>query len=81
MAFHLRNRPQPPTSPRRGFGRCANRQVERFAIRGHDLTQADGELTPTMKVKRAVIYDTYSDVFTGLYDRGQGPDNDRASRT
>ena len=43
-------------------------QVKRFAILGHDLTQADGELTPTMKVKRAIVYDKYCDVFTELYD-------------
>jgi long-chain acyl-CoA synthetase len=42
-------------------------QVKRFAILGHDLTQADGELTPTMKVKRAIVYDKYADLFTELY--------------
>ena len=42
-------------------------QVKRFAILGHDLTQADGELTPTLKVKRAIVYDKYGDVFAGLY--------------
>jgi long-chain acyl-CoA synthetase len=42
-------------------------QVKRFVILGHDLTQADGELTPTMKVKRAIVYDKYSDLFTELY--------------
>ncbi|MBV8219059.1 MAG: long-chain fatty acid--CoA ligase, partial [Solirubrobacterales bacterium] len=42
-------------------------QVKRFAILGHDLTQADGELTPTLKVKRAIVYDKYRDVFDGLY--------------
>jgi len=45
-------------------------QIKRFAILGHDLTQADGELTPTLKVKRAIVYDKYSDVFTGLYESG-----------
>jgi long-chain acyl-CoA synthetase len=45
-------------------------QVKRFAILDHDLTQADGELTPTLKVKRAVVYDKYADVFAGLYDEG-----------
>ena len=44
-------------------------QVKRFAILGHDLTQADGELTPTMKVKRAIVYDKYADVFAGLYEQ------------
>jgi long-chain acyl-CoA synthetase len=42
-------------------------QVKRFAILGHELTQADGELTPTLKVKRAIVYDKYRDLFDGLY--------------
>ena len=42
-------------------------QIKRFAILGHDLTQADGELTPTLKVKRAIVYDKYGDLFAGLY--------------
>jgi long-chain acyl-CoA synthetase len=46
-------------------------QVKRFAVLGHDLTQADGELTPTMKVKRAIVYDKYGDVFAGLYEQRQ----------
>ncbi len=47
-------------------------QVKRFAILGHDLSQADGELTPTLKVKRAAVYDRYADLFDGLY-RAQTP--------
>lgn len=42
-------------------------QVKRFAILGHDLTQADGELTPTAKVKRAIVYEKYADLLAGLY--------------
>jgi long-chain acyl-CoA synthetase len=45
-------------------------QVKRFAILDHDLTQSDGELTPTLKVKRAVVYDKYADVFAGSYGVG-----------
>jgi long-chain acyl-CoA synthetase len=47
-------------------------QIKRFAILGHDLTQADGELTPTLKVKRSVVYDKYGDVFDGLYASPEG---------
>ena len=47
-------------------------QVKRFAIIDHDLTQADGELTPTLKVKRAFVYDKYAAVFNSLYENGAG---------
>jgi long-chain acyl-CoA synthetase len=42
-------------------------QVKRFAILDHDLSQAAGELTPTLKVKRSVVYERYRDVFDALY--------------
>ena len=42
-------------------------QVKRFAILDHDLSQEAGELTPTLKVKRAFVYDKYRDVFARLY--------------
>ena len=43
-------------------------QVKRFAILDHDLTEAAGELTPTLKVKRAAVYERYADVFKALYE-------------
>ncbi len=43
-------------------------QVKRFGILDHDLTQAAGELTPTLKVKRAVVYERYGSFFAGLYE-------------
>jgi long-chain acyl-CoA synthetase len=42
-------------------------QIKRFAILDHDLSQASGELTPTMKVKRAVVYAKHAELFAGLY--------------
>ena len=47
-------------------------QIKRFVILDRDLTQADGELTPTLKVKRAVVYERYADLFAGLYEQGTG---------
>jgi long-chain acyl-CoA synthetase len=43
-------------------------QIKRFAILERDLSQADGELTPTLKVKRAVVYGAYADRFDSLYE-------------
>jgi long-chain acyl-CoA synthetase len=42
-------------------------QIKRFAILDHDLSMETGELTPTLKVKRNVVYDRYADVFDELY--------------
>jgi len=46
-------------------------QVKRFVILDHDFSQADGELTPTLKVKRAFVSDKYADVFAGIYAQGE----------
>ncbi len=45
-------------------------QVKRFAVLERDLTQEDEELTPTLKVKRNVVYDRYADDFRRLYGDG-----------
>jgi long-chain acyl-CoA synthetase len=45
-------------------------QVKRFAILDHELSQAEGELTPTLKVKRADVYEKYAQLFAGLYAEG-----------
>ena len=44
-------------------------QIKRFAILDHDFSQDEGELTPTLKLKRNVVYDRYADEFDALYAR------------
>jgi len=42
-------------------------QVKKFTVLEADLSQEAGELTPTMKVKRAVVEKRYADTFDELY--------------
>ena len=42
-------------------------QVKRFAILPRDFTLDAGELTPSLKLKRNVVYATYADEFDDLY--------------
>jgi long-chain acyl-CoA synthetase len=42
-------------------------QIKRFVILERDLTIDDGELTPTLKVKRSVVGERYAEVFESLY--------------
>jgi long-chain acyl-CoA synthetase len=44
-------------------------QVKKFAILDHDLSQETGELTPTLKVKRAVVAEMYAALLDSLYAR------------
>jgi long-chain acyl-CoA synthetase len=43
-------------------------QVKKFVILDHDLSQATGELTPTLKVKRNVVNEQYAALFDDLYN-------------
>jgi long-chain acyl-CoA synthetase len=42
-------------------------QVKKFVVLDHDLSQATGELTPTLKVKRNVVNERYAELFDALY--------------
>jgi long-chain acyl-CoA synthetase len=42
-------------------------QIKKFTILPHDLTQETGELTPTLKVKRNIVYEKYAPVFDAMY--------------
>jgi long-chain acyl-CoA synthetase len=42
-------------------------QIKRFTILPDDLSQATGELTPTLKVKRNVVADKFADEVEALY--------------
>ncbi len=43
-------------------------QIKAFAILSEDFTQATGELTPTMKLKRKVIAEKYRETIERLYE-------------
>jgi len=45
-------------------------QVKKFTVLERDLSQEHEELTPTLKVKRNVVYERYEAEFTRLYDGG-----------
>ncbi len=42
-------------------------QVKKFAILECDLSQAGGELTPTLKVKRNIVEEKYAEILDSLY--------------
>jgi long-chain acyl-CoA synthetase len=50
--------------------------IKRFAILPQDLTEASGELTPKLSVKRKVVIDKYRTVLEGLYKPGGTPAGD-----
>ena len=54
----------------RRFARIS--QVKRFAILDRDLLQEEGELTPTMKVRRSAIYERHRVVLEQLYEAPDG---------
>ncbi|MFD9701911.1 AMP-dependent synthetase/ligase [Lentzea sp. NPDC059081] len=43
-------------------------QVKKFALLTRDLSQEEGELTPTLKVKRGVVHRLHSGLYESLYE-------------
>ena len=43
-------------------------QIKRFTVLEHDLSQAAGELTPTLKIKRSVVHREFADDLSALYE-------------
>jgi long-chain acyl-CoA synthetase len=48
-------------------------QVRKIALLPRDLTIEDGELSPTLKVKRRVVETTYRDAIESMYASARGP--------
>jgi long-chain acyl-CoA synthetase len=44
-------------------------QIKKFAILARDFTLDAGEMTPSLKLKRNVVYDAYGDQFEQLYEK------------
>ena len=42
--------------------------IKKFAVLDHQWTQADGMITPTLKVKRKEVLKRYADIIDGFYD-------------
>ena len=42
-------------------------KIKKFALLDHDLSQETGELTPTLKVKRNVVYEKHAELLDALY--------------
>jgi long-chain acyl-CoA synthetase len=49
-------------------------QVKKFKILDRELSQDEGELTPTMKIKREKVYENFSEEIDSLYEDDDGGD-------
>ncbi len=53
-------------------GMASYEQIKYFTFLPADLSLQNGELTPTMKVKRKVVIQKYADLIDAMYRRGAG---------
>jgi long-chain acyl-CoA synthetase len=53
-------------------------QIKRFVILPRDFTQEDGEVTPTLKLRRKVIHEHFSDAIDELYAEVRSGESDDA---
>jgi long-chain acyl-CoA synthetase len=44
-------------------------QIKKFTILPKKLYEEDGEVTPTMKVKRKYVNEAFGDIIEGMYKR------------
>jgi long-chain acyl-CoA synthetase len=42
--------------------------IRKFKILPREFDQENGELTPTLKIKRAIVYDNWSDTIDAFYE-------------
>ena len=42
-------------------------QIKRFAILPRDFTQEEGEVTPTLKLRRKIVHEHFADTIDELY--------------
>ena len=42
--------------------------VRKFSILPRELDQDNGELTPTMKIKRRIVHDNWADLIDSMYE-------------
>jgi long-chain acyl-CoA synthetase len=47
--------------------------IKKFALLDRDLSAEAGELTPTLKVRRKVVSQTFADLIEGLYSGAAAP--------